>query len=261
MGGGEIHPPEAKEFTMAQYAEAMSYIPKKGEDVQFKRGLFVPEQDSAESYNYGVYVSLSSFYGAGAARKYYGLYIGGDQNYAVTGDSNSAMIRCSGNNYAANDSNYVYRGLNIAAANRSGGTLGRMEHSAGVQNKSGGTAPYLLVFTMTSENYGTCATEMGVADFIHRNEAAAPTLTYGIRIRNDDRSGVSGAVGSAINITSHASSGGFTRLINAEGAVLTEYDSGTKVCLMSFQGANGVTYYLLHDTDAATAVSVNTSLA
>jgi hypothetical protein len=245
---------------MAQYAEAMSYIPKKGEDVQFKRGLFVPVQDSAESYNYGVYISLSDFYGAGAARKYYGLYIGGDQNYAVTGDSNSAMLRCSGNNYAANDANYIYRGANLAVNNRSGGTLGRMEHSAGVQNKSGGTAPYLLVFTMTAENYGTCATEFGVVDFVARNEANTATTTYGIRIRNDDRSGQS-ALQSAVTISSHASSGGFLKLIDGSAAVLTEYDSGTKVCLMSFKGADGTTYYMLHDTDAATAISVNTSLA
>jgi hypothetical protein len=101
---------------------------------------------------------------------------------------------------------------------------------------------------------------MGAADFIMANEGAAPTLSHGISIRNDERSGM-GAVGSAILIKSHASSSGFTRLINAEDAVLAEYDTGTKVCLMSFKGANGTTYYLLHDTDSATVLSVNTSLA
>jgi hypothetical protein len=249
---------------MAQYAEAMSYIPKKGEDVQFKRALFVPEEDVQESYNYGVYISLGSFYGAGAARKYYGLHIGGDQNYAVTGDSNSAMLRCSGNNYAANDANYVYRGANLAVNNRSGGTLGRMEHSAGVQNKSGGTAPYMLTFTMTTENYGTCATELGVVDFVARQEAARPTLSYGIRIRNDGRSNMDAAcMDAAIVISTYLTTQGrgFDKLIAAADATLTEYDSGTKVCLMSFKGADGTTYYMLHDTDAATAISVNTSLA
>jgi hypothetical protein len=167
----------------------------------------------------------------------------------------------SGNNYAANDANFIWRGANLAIANRNGGTVGRMEHSVGVQNKSGGTSPYLLGISMTVENYGTCATEMGVMDFIHRNEGAAPTLTYGIRIRNDDQSGVSGAVKSAIVISSHASSGGFRELIDASGAVLTEYSSGKLVVIAKFKDAAGTTQYLVHNTDTATAVSVASSVS
>ena len=66
---------------------------------------------------------------------------------------------------------------------------------------------------------------------------------------------------SAVDIDSHASSGGFDTLIDAVDAELTEYDSGTQVVLMTFQGADADTFYLIHDTDAATVLSVATSVS
>jgi hypothetical protein len=237
-------------------------ILRRGDDITVDSMNVTPKTTAATAYGYGVNIAGGSpFYVGGAAKKRYLLYVdaGIPPDCAFTGDSNGAGMRVTGSNYAAHDANYIWRGINIGINNRSGGTMGIMENLISVQAKSGGTVPTLRACTFTMENYGTCATESGVADFIHRNEGAAPTLSYGIRIRNDDQTGM-GAVGSAILITSAALSSGFTRLINAEGAVLAEYDSGTKVCLMSFQGANGTTYYLLHDTDAPTTLSVGTSL-
>jgi hypothetical protein len=243
-----------------------TYLLRRNQDAEIRTAVFTPVRNSHPAVggnHYGVRIALGEFLVGTTASHCYGVMIDGDRpsGSVATGDANDAYLRVNGNNYAANDSNFVWRGLNAAIANRSGGTLGRMEHSMGAQNKSGGTSPTLLVLTATAENYGTCATEMGVADFIHRNEGAAPTTTYGIRIRNDDRSGVSGAVQSAIAISSHASSGGFRELIDASGAVLTEYSSGKLVVLAKFQGANGTTYYLVHNTDTATAVSVATSVS
>jgi hypothetical protein len=242
------------------------YVLKRNKDIEARTAIFRPRRNAADAVGgnfWGVEIQLGNFFTGPTSSHCYGVGITGDREtgYVATGDANDAYLRISGNNYAANDSNFVYRGINAGVNNRSGGTMGRMEHSFGVQNKSGGTVPTLLVATLTAENYGTTATEMGVADFIHRNEGAAPTTTYGIRIRNDDQSGVAGAVQSAINIASHASSGGFRELIDASGAVLTEYDSGTQVVLMKFQGANGTTYYLVHDTNTATVVAVSTSVS
>lgn len=236
----------------------------QGEDILVDSIVSAPKEDAATAYGYGVNIQASpKFHTGGAAIKRYLLNI--DASFASggvahTGDSNGVAIKVGGSNYVAHDANYIYRGINIGYNNRSGGSMGRMENSLGVQNKSGGTVPTLLACTFTMENYGTCATESGAADFITRNEANTATLSYGIRIRNDDRSGQP-AVQSAINITSHASSGGFRELIDASGAVLTEYDTGTKVVLMKFQGADGTTYYLVHDTDAATVLSVATSVS
>jgi hypothetical protein len=239
-------------------------ILKRGEDISVDSITATPKEDAATSYGYGVTIQASNtFHTGGAAKKRYLLYVDGSfasGGTAFTGDSNGAAIRVSGSNYVAHDADYIYRGINVGYTNRSGGTMGTLENLISVQGKSGGTVPSMRACTFTMENYGTCATESGVADFITRNEANTATTTYGIRIRNDDLSGQS-AVQAAINITSHASSGGFRELIDASGAVLTEYDSGKQVVLMKFQGANGTTYYLVHDTDSATAVSVATSVS
>ena len=222
----------------------------------------VPVRNTGINQDYGFTVDGSAWFRGTAAQKSYLFYITGDRvaAYVATGDSNDAWMRISGNNYAANDSNFILRGLNVGVNNRSGGTMGRLENLISVQAKSGGTVTTLLGLTVKSENYGTTATEFGVMDIIAANEANTATLSYGIRIRNDDRSS-QGAIQSAINVASHASSGGFRELIDASGAVLTEYDSGTQVVLMKFQGANATTYYLVHDTDSATAVSVATSVS
>ncbi len=141
--------------------------------------------------------------------------------------------------------------------------MGRLENSFGAQNKGGGTVPILIAGTFICENYGVNATEAFAIDAILRDEVGAGALRAGIRIRNDDRSGVS-AVDSALLITSHASSGGYDVLIDGSGAVLTEYDSNTQVVIMKFQGANGTTYFMIHDTDAATgtdAITIQTSVS
>jgi hypothetical protein len=238
-------------------------ILRRGDTVVVSTFTSVPKSSSGTGYGYGhsVYGS-AGFWNGGAALKRYLCYIdmGIPSGYAFTGDSNGAGLRITGSNYGAHDANYILRGLNIGPTNRSGGSMGRLENLISVQNKSGGITPTILAATFTMENYGTAATEAGAADFITRNEANSATLTYGIRVRNDDRSGQT-AVQSAINIASHASSGGFRELIDASGAVLTEYSSGKTVVLMKFQGANGTTYFLVHNTDTATAVSVATSVS
>ena len=219
-----------------------------------------PVGDSTASYRYGINIDSDLFYIGGAAVKHYMVNLTGDMETASTGDSNAAFLKIGGSNYAANDSNFIFRGINVGITNRSGGEMGRLESSVGVQNKSGGIVPTLIALTATTENYGTNATEMFGIDVIARDEVGAGTTRAVARFRNDDRTGVA-ALDAGLIIESHSSSGGMDTLIRAHGAVLTEYDSGTKVCLMSFQGANGTTYYLLHDTDAPTVLSVSTSLA
>jgi hypothetical protein len=246
---------------MSQVAVQEAYIARKGHDVEFKRGKFTPIPDVNESYRYGVVVELDDFFVSGAAKKHYGFHITGDHDAVLTGDSNSAYFRVAGSNYGANDANYILRGCNIALTNRSGGVMGRLENFLGVQQKSGGVVDTLIGCTVISENYGT-VDDLGLAmDIINRDENHTSRGYAGvIRLRNDDRSGMS-ALDSAIDIDSAAASGGFDTLIDAVDAELTEYDSGTQVVLMTFQGADADTFYLIHDTDAATVLSVATSVS
>src|SRR3989338_4456783 len=113
----------------------------------------------ADAYAYGFNISSGElFFTGGAAQKSYLLNISGDRPLAsaATGDSNDSGIKVALNNYAANDSNFILRGVNSGINNRSGGTLGILEGaSIGAQNKSGGTSPTVRGLTVTPENYGT----------------------------------------------------------------------------------------------------------
>lgn len=181
-----------------------------------------PVPNTADSYRYGLRVNSDGFFLGGAALKHYMLAVSGDRESgnAVTGDSNDALLRVSGNNYAANDSNFILRGANVSIANRSGGTLGILEAgNFGAQNKSGGTSPTIRGLTVTPENYGTCNTEFGGIDIVMKNEGAAATTEYGLRIRNINNS-IASAVDAAIQVTDTGANIGFSYILDAYGATV-----------------------------------------
>ena len=150
------------------------YVPVRGDD----------------AYEYGLKIDSDTFFTGGANTKSYMVGVFGDRpsGSAATGDSNDALIKLSGNNYAANDTNFIFRGLNAAINNRSGGTLGRIEHSLGAQGKSGGTVNNILGLTITAENYGTVSDLFGGLDILLKNEGAVATTEFGLRIRNENNS-------------------------------------------------------------------------
>lgn len=180
---------------------------------------------TTDDYAYGVKIDSDVFFTGGAAKKSYLFHVEGDRtaSYTASGDSNDALIRCTGNNYAANDENFIFRAINASINNRSGGTLGRMDNNVSVQNKSGGTCPTLLGLTVTAENYGTCATEFGGVDIVLKNEAAVATTEYGLRIRNLNNS-IADAVGSAILVTDTGANTGFDYGLNLYGSSIVVAD-------------------------------------
>jgi hypothetical protein len=198
--------------------------PPTGLDVTLYKqanAIFEPTHQT-EAYAYGIDIDGDNFFRGTTADKCYLLYVHGDRStsYVATGDSNDAYIRVSGNNYAANDANFILRGINIGINNRSGGTLGMMNNSLGCQQKSGGTCPTIVGLTVTPENYGTCATEFGGIDIVLKNEGAVATTEYGLRIRNLNNS-IADAIGSAILVTDTGANTGFDYIINTSGASIT----------------------------------------
>jgi hypothetical protein len=208
---------------MADEASPQTNTSVLGDDVSFAKAIFTPVRNTAEEYGYPVQIKGTGAFRKTGTEKTYLLYITGDREsgYAATGDSNDAYMRVSGNNYAANDSNFILRGTNVGVNNRSGGTLGQLEAgSFGAQNKSGGTAPTVRGLTVTPENYGTCATEFGGIDIVLKNEGAAATTQYGLRIRNLDNS-TANAVTSAISVTDTGTNTGFNYILDAYGATIS----------------------------------------
>lgn len=179
---------------------------------------------SSGSYGYGINIDADDVFNiAGSSKKSYALQISGDRDsaYPVTGDSNDAIVKITGNNYAANDANFILRGINASINQRSGGLCGRLEHSFGTQNKSGGTVTTLLGMTVVAENYGTLAgtDTFGGIDVLLKNEAAVAATEFGLRLRNENNS-VAGPVAAALLISDTGANTGWTTLIDASGATI-----------------------------------------
>jgi len=199
-------------------------------------------------YAYGLKVESDNFFTGGAATKSNLLHVEGSRpsGSAATGDSYDALIRCAGSNYAANAATFTWRGINGQVNNRSGGTLGRMDHNLGVQNKSGGTCPTLVGLTVTAENYGVTATEFGGIDVVLKNEGAGGVASreYGVHVRNLQASFAT-AVNSAFLATDTGANTGWNFGFDLYGASIVKaaLRDANEVCFLSGAGVptNGTT--------------------
>jgi hypothetical protein len=127
----------------------------------------------------------------GAAQKTYalGINVTRPAGSVATGDSNDAIIRGSYSNYAANDANFIMRGINTSITNRSPGTLGVTEGgNISAANRSGATSPQVRGMMLSIENYGTAADQFSGLTVALKNEAAKATLEYGVKVQNDNNS-------------------------------------------------------------------------
>ncbi len=115
---------------------------------------------------------------------------------------------------------------------------------------------------MDSDSTYTITNCFGLRVKLQLEDGATVTTGYGIKVEVEAVTG--GPTGSArldavigVSATS-ATDGVFRYGIDTSGTEFTN-GSGNEVILWKFQGANGTTYYLKHDTDAATVVAVVTS--
>lgn len=213
-------------------------------------GLQIKFERESASYEYGLILSGNTFFTGGAATKsrIFGLTATRPSGSAATGDSNDAGVFVSMSNYAANDTNFIWRGLNVTTTNRSGGTLGTIDNNIAASSKSGSTTPNLRALSVTAENYGTCATEFGGIDILLKNEGAAATTEYGLRIRNENNS-IAGPVADAIRITETGANTGFTNVFYftaTAGCVATKtgtYTGSGNGCRLTID-IGGTTYYI-----------------
>lgn len=169
---------------------------------------------------YGLLIDVSNVLeGAGATGpRSWGVGILGNKEAGavITAGADDALLRLSGNNYVANGTSatavFNFRGLNAAIANRSGGCVAQLNHTFGVQGKSGGTVRTLQGLQITAENYGTVADEFGGLRLDLRNEAAVATVEYGIFITNTNNS-IAGPVDAVLKVSKTGANTGFTNLL------------------------------------------------
>ncbi len=189
---------------------------------------------SAGDYGRGLYVvdpsSGSFFNSSGAAKKTFAVEysLTRSSSYAVTGDSNDAVIKGSYSNYAANDSNFQTRIYLGTMNNRSGGVVGYLNGAQfNASNKSGATASNVWGLEIGTENFGTNTGSHGGIDVHVKDEAAPPSDSWGIRLRNIDQSNV-GAVGAAVRVPSNSGNTvGWNYAVDAYQAAIQEADFRT----------------------------------
>jgi len=155
----------------------------------------------------------------GAAQKTYGLnlLLNKPNTDAATGDSNDALIKGIYNNHAANDANFIARGLNLGVNNRAGGTMGMLDHALGSANR--GTSPTVRGLTLTAENYGTTTDAFEGLRIRCLNEGAKATAENGLIISNENNS-IASAMDAAIKIQDAGVNNGYEYGLDMGGSTI-----------------------------------------
>ena len=207
---------------------------------------------SVGGYVYGLQVDGTKILRGTTAAKSFVVQFSGtrESGYAATGDSNDAILKLQGSNYALNDTNFYFRGLNCSVANRGSGTLNVITNTISISLKSGsgnigkGIALEIDAQDLTS---GT-KTEFGGLDIAINREGTAATTEYGLQIRT--RGTINTAINTAIRITKDAADHGFVNLFNIEsdavdyaacGATTKTWDS-SDIAIPIYAGST--TYYI-----------------
>lgn len=181
--------------------------------------------------------------------------------FAETGNSQRQGIFMDVRTSAANSS--TVRGMEITAQSSGDinvGTLSGGTFKAIPRGDSGTITNLFGVEAEISYNSsswtGTTTLGAAIRGKVSLEDGGTNTAIYGVYI---DGEPITGAVtATAIFGADTAANLTWTQAIDVSGAVLAETNSGKNVTLMTFTGANGTVYHLVHDTDSATAVSVTT---
>lgn len=142
------------------------------------------------------------------------------------------------------------------------GTLEGINSAANVASSSTGDVTNAFGITgelQTDDTYtGTITAAAAVRGKFQAEDGATYTAGY---VFQADLEAVTSAKAITAILGVGTASGGATvnSLIDTSALESTNYQSNTRVVLVKFKGANGTVYYVVHDTDSATALSVETA--
>ena len=190
-----------------------------GQQITGANAHFKPVRGKTGSRVYGVKIDGDSFFVGTTAAQSYLLELSGDKaaDYDTTGDGYSAYLHISGSNYAQNDTNYTYRGINCGIANRSGGTLGSIygaNISISLKSSSGNITNGIACQIDAQDLTSGTKTCFGGLDVSINREGAAATEEFGMRLRT--RGTINTAMNTVFRIDKDAADHGFVNLFNIE---------------------------------------------
>jgi hypothetical protein len=190
---------------------------------------------------YGFTIDGSNFFNGVAGAQEYLFQVVGDKSVAASGDCYGGLCYIKGNNYAANASTYILRGLNVSINNRSGGTVGTLTNNISAATKSGSTTGTLIGCQIDCQHQAGTDNpdEIGGLDVSLNYEGGEATLEYGIQVRTR------GSVNVAVDHVFYISKGtdyGFTNLFG--------FDAGSTVGMTTSDG--GVSTHKIPILDGTT---------
>lgn len=179
----------------------------------FIDGFTIAHTRNTDSYYYGAKFDSDGVFLAGAAKKTYMMAIMGDREdgEVVTGDSNDALLRMSHTNYAENDTNFIFRGINGSLANRDAGIMGMLEginYSVRQRGDAGAITTLRCAYlsVQLDSGSGLVGTSVIGLKVDMRLEANCPTDSAGVEVRNYT-DGVYTLPSAAFKITNPGTSG------------------------------------------------------
>ena len=181
---------------------------------------FAPVRSTStlRGYAMGINIDGTKLLRGTTISKSYVVNIFGDKEeaYPCTGDSNDAMLKIGGSNYAENDTNFIFRGINCNVANRDPGVVGLLTNNISISLKSGSTTGTGIGLQVDCQHQAGADNpdELGGLDVSVNFEGGEATLEYGIQVRTRGNCNV------AVDHALYFSKGtfGFTNLIGADAA-------------------------------------------
>lgn len=224
-----------------------------GQNISAFNAMFSPIRSVTTGDAAGIRLDLDNLYtgaGTGGPRTW-GLYITGGKESGVieTAGADDAALRISVNNYVENGEVFNWRGINVVASNRDGGTVGELDNIISVSAKQGSTNAKIIGLQVDAQSLSAdTADEMVGLDVAMNREGGVSTEEAGIRIRT--RGTIQTAINTAIRVDKGATDHGFVNLFNIETDAVDviaasgdiTFTSSDKLIPIVF---NGTTYYLV----------------
>jgi len=200
---------------------------------------------------YGFYISGDDFFGGAAGAQEYLVHIQGDKTTASTGDAYGGLMYLQANVDAVNDSNYIFRGLNVSVDLEDSADLGSIyganlsislkANTAGIGNA--------IACQIDAQDLSSGAKDVfGGLDVAINREGTAATEEFGMRLRT--RGTINTAMNTVFRIDKGATDHGFVNLFNIESDAVdyaalsgdvTFSSSGKKIPIV----LGGSTFYMV----------------
>lgn len=214
------------------------------------QAYFAPSNDR-NGRCYGFYISGDDFFGGAAGAQEYLVMIQGDKTTASTGDAYGGLMYLQANVDAVNDSNYIFRGLNVSVDLEDSADLGSIYGANLSISLKANTADIgnAIACQIDAQDLSSGAKDVfGGLDVALNREGTAATEEFAIRART--RGTINTAVNTVFRIDKGATDHGFVNLFNIEAdgvdyvacqgdITVTTADKAIPIVL------GGTTYYLL----------------